>query len=384
MKRITSKPVLSVTKRILEYIDLIGQFGLSFIEYIFHKIDEVLLLLKKIADKTINFFRSLKFVTVARLTWSQGRHGKRIRAILVTLLITFVFFSGGIFQSRFTEKSETKQSAFLRGSRSMLLEGAVAATYTSENGLLDEPVNHVVKEGETLDTIGKEYGLSQESIKYANNLTSNYLKVGQQLLIPPVEGTLHTVKKGDTIKSVARLYKVPEQTIVDFNYMDAPYELTVGTKITIPNAQLAQERYYAGSQQYDTQAYGVIPYAGGEKKGSGNFIWPFSGIISQGFHPYHPALDLANNSGDILAADGGVVVRSGWWAGGYGNAIQIDHGNGFVTTYAHMSSLNASTGDKVEKGQKIGVVGTTGRSTGPHLHFTVQKDGQYLNPLSVL
>ena len=85
-----------------------------------------------------------------------------------------------------------------------------------------------------------------------------------------------------------------------------------------------------------------------------------------------------------LFYDKGKIIRAGWWTGGYGNAVQIDHGNGYISTYAHMSVISVSTGEDIEKGQKIGEIGSTGRSTGPHLHLTIQIEGKYLNPLTVL
>ena len=159
-----------------------------------------------------------------------------------------------------------------------------------------------------------------------------------------------------------------------------------GQVLTIPDAQRPEtKKYYAGSTVYDLSSYGIIPYAGDISQiGEGKFIWPLSGVLTQFFSRYHPGLDIANHSGDIIAADKGTVIRSGWWEGGYGNAVQVDHGNGYVSTYAHMSSIAVSVGDEVDRGQKLGVVGSTGRSTGPHVHFTIQLEGKYLDPLSVL
>ena len=176
---------------------------------------------------------------------------------------------------------------------------------------------------------------------------------------------------------------------MDFNYIDSTFVLEEGTYVIVPEAQIpTAQKYYAGSVIYDTSAYGLIPYAGNLKeKGSGQFMWPFSGIITQTFSRYHPGLDIAATTGDIVSVDKGKVIRAGWWQGGYGNAVQVDHGNGYVTTYAHMNSIAVSTGDTVERGQKLGVVGNTGNVrgiTGIHLHFTVQEGGRYIDPASLL
>lgn len=363
----------------------LGDFIISLLEFFAHKIDSLLGIIHLVIVKNIDLIVSLKFRTAGRLIWSRGRLSTKFRLLSVITFTFMVFMIGGVFQTKFVVEDNNYTSAFLTTSNSILAPHAKAATYTGESTLLDQPKEHVVLEGESLASIAQNYGISLESVKFANNLTYNSIKVGQKLKIPPVEGTLHTVVKGDTIDKLAKKYDVPSQTIVDFNYLDAPYTLEVGMILTIPDARQPEaERFYAGNNVYDTSSYGLIPYAGNVVEGSGNFIWPLGGIISQGFHRYHPAIDIANNSGDIIAADKGTVIRAGWWQGGYGNAVQIDHGNGLVTTYAHMSTISVSNGESVEKGQKIGVVGSTGRSTGPHLHFTVQKDGAYLDPMGVL
>lgn len=369
---------------IVEYLNQFGSFGSAIFDYILHKVDQVLNLLRFITLKQLEIFINLKFKTVSSLIWSGGRVGRNIRYVFVALFVWTVFLAGGIYQGKLVRTETSDREEFLATNEFILAE-ASAATEEGETSLLDEPVEHTVEEGETLVSLGEKYNISIESIKFANNLRSERLSAGQVLTIPPVEGTIHRVQAGDTVEELARRYRVPSQIIVDFNYLDAPYTLTEGQLVTIPEAQLPDtQRYYAGSNAYDSSAYGVIPYAAGGVEGTGLFIWPFSGIITQTFSSYHPGLDIAANSGDIIAADKGTVVRAGWWQGGYGNAVQVDHGNGYVSTYAHMSSISVSTGDSVEKGQKLGVVGSTGRSTGPHLHFTIQLEGRYLDPLSQL
>ncbi len=369
----------------LKFIESLGTFIISFIEYIIHKLDYVLYGIRSLTIKNIEAFINLKFHIVSKMIWSRGRLGMHVRYAFIFIFIFTVFLAGGIFQSKLIDENSTNNNAFLSSSQAILLETATAATLEGKSELLSGPIEHEVKDGETLNSIAKKYGIPPEYIKSANNLVYDRVKIGQTLQIPPVEGTLHTVKNGETIESIAKKYKVPSQSIVDYNYIDAPYTLTKGQVLTIPNAELPKkEKFYVGEPVYSTHAYGILPVTQHEVKGTGQFVWPFHGIISQGYHKYHHAIDIASNSGDIYAADKGLVVRAGWWKGGYGNAVQIDHGNGYVTTYAHMSSMAVSIGDKVERGQKIGVVGSTGRSTGPHVHFTVQKDGRYINPFTVL
>ncbi len=376
--------IKSVPETFIEFLKVIFQFVVALIEFLIHKLDSLIYGLKSITVKNIEAFINLKFQVISKMIWSRGRIGAHIRYAFIFSFIVVIFLAGGIFQSKLIDEGTIGENTFL-SSQSILLETATAATFEGKSKLLSGPIEHTVEEGETLNSIAKKYGIPPEYIKAANNLTYDRVKVGETLQIPPVEGALHTVKQGETIESIARKYKVPPQSIVDYNYIDAPYTLTEGQILTIPNAELPKkERYYVGENVYDTHAYGILPSTQHSVKGTGQFAWPFHGVISQGYHRYHHAIDIAANSGDITAADKGVVVRAGWWKGGYGNAVQIDHGNGYVTTYAHMSVISVSVGDKVERGQKIGVVGSTGRSTGPHVHFTVQKDGAYINPFSVL
>lgn len=384
MKSTFRKNASQAFSPIVEYLSQFGAFGSAVFDYALHKLHQALRLIRFLSIKNVEFFTTIKFRTISTLIWSGGKVGRNIRYLFIVLFVWTVFLAGGIFQGRLVRSEAGNREEFLATNDFVLAE-ATAATDTGERSLLDEPIEHTVAEGETLAGIGEKYNISLESIKFANNLASERLKPGQVLIIPPVDGTIHTVKAGEDIEDLARRYRVPSQIIVDFNYLDAPYTLAVGQKITIPDAQFPQtERFYAGANSYDSSAYGVIPYSGTGTKGTGLFVWPFSGIITQTFSSYHPAIDIAANSGDIIAADKGTVVRAGWWQGGYGNAVQIDHGNGYVTTYAHMSVIAVSTGDEVEPGQKVGVVGSTGRSTGPHLHFTIQLDGRYVDPLTQL
>ena len=127
----------------------------------------------------------------------------------------------------------------------------------------------------------------------------------------------------------------------------------------------------------------VAPLAG--VVGEGSFIWPTSGKVSQRWSWYHQAVDVANSAAPaVVASQGGSVTTAGWNRGGYGNYVIVDHGNGFRTLYAHLSLISVSAGQKVSQGQQVGVMGSTGRSTGVHLHFEVIGAGGRINPLTVL
>lgn len=386
MKIFNKQAINDFVEPALEYTSKFGSFGLALLEYILRKIDYFLLVVADLSLNSMLLITGAKFRAVSTLIWSGGRMGRSMRYFFVVLFVWAIFLAGGVFQGRLVQYERQDRLEFVAGG-SVILAEASAATRFGETFLLDAPIEHVVEEDETLISIGQQYNISIESIKFANNLVSDNVRVGQSLTIPPVEGTTHTVARGDTVESLGRRYNVPSQTIVDFNYLDAPYELVVGQVITVPNARPpapASAPAYAGRPVYDTSAYGIIPQTAVAVQGTGRFMWPFSGPITQRFSAYHPAIDIGGRTGDILAADEGLVVRAGWWQGGYGNAVQIDHGNGYVSTYAHMSSIAVSAGQTVSKGQKLGVVGSTGRSTGPHLHFTIQFEGRFLDPLSQL
>ncbi|MDQ7029485.1 MAG: M23 family metallopeptidase [Ardenticatenia bacterium] len=247
-----------------------------------------------------------------------------------------------------------------------------------------EPVIYIVQPGDNPSLIASRFGLKPETIIWANaelERTPDLLSVGQELIIPPVDGVLHTVKKGDTLESIAKKYKVSVEAIVGYepNGLAPGAQLAEGQKIMVPGGK---KPYVAPVVRAPTGRW-VNP--GTFDGASGAFMWPITGRITQGVHRYHMALDIANAMGmPIAASDAGVVIFAGWDNSGYGYSVVIDHGNGFRTRYAHMSYYLVQAGDKVNKGDIIGKVGSTGRSTGPHLHFEIIYQGVRRNPYNFL
>jgi len=242
---------------------------------------------------------------------------------------------------------------------------------------------YIVEPGDTVFDLAQRFGITPDTILSANpSLAGNpdLLKLGQELTILPVSGVLHEVQPGETLASIAQQYKVDVGAIVAYadNHLSEPYTLQLGQKILLPGARLpapAAPRYAAAT---DANGRSAIP-------ATGTFMWPTTGRITQ--YPWwgHMAVDIGTATGTpIYAADAGYVLEAGWTNVGYGLHVVIDHGNGYRTLYGHMSVIIAQAGQSVQKGQLIGRVGSTGNSTGPHLHFEVYHNGVLQNPLNYL
>ena len=262
-----------------------------------------------------------------------------------------------------------------------------AGTLISDS-LKGEVTEYRVQEGDTVSSIAQKFGVSIDTIVWENNLKSAAsLKPQQILRILPVTGVKYKVSRGETIYSIAKKFQVDAQNIIDYPFNtfsdDEKFALLAGQDLVIPDGVKPNE-VIVDTTRIAVRRVEPIPGVRGE----GNFMWPTAGHISQKFYWYHRAVDIANHGNPtIVAAQGGTVVVAGWNAGGYGNYIIIDHGNGYQTLYAHMlnKSMVVKAGDRVTQGQKIGIMGSTGRSTGTHLHFEVKKvGGGDLDPLSVL
>lgn len=266
--------------------------------------------------------------------------------------------------------------------------GVIASAITPVTIVSDKPrdkiIDYEVKNGDTISSIAKEYAVGEETIQWENDLSAkSTLKSGQKIKILPVSGVEHKVVKGDTLETLAKKYRANSQAILDFpfNNIGEDLALKIGDTVIVPDgappekAKPAPTQYLASSQ-LNTPV---------ENLGTSQFMWPASGEMAQYFSWYHPGIDISNlGGGPIHAVDGGTVVISGWDGTGYGNTILIDHGNGYTTRYGHMSVLYAKVGQQVGKGAVIGMMGSTGRSTGTHLHLEIRKNGGALNPLSFL
>ena len=249
-----------------------------------------------------------------------------------------------------------------------------------------ETVDYKVESGDTLSSIAQKFGISTDTLKWTNDLSGDQIKPGQTLKILPVSGVSHIVKEGDSLESVAKKYSAEQQAIVDFPFNDVPddFTLKVGQVLIIPDGSPPEKAAPKRPQpQYLAQGPSSPAFSA---PGGGQFIWPAGGTLTQYFAWYHPGIDIASRSAPgIAASDGGTVVMAGWPDGqGYGNRVVLDHGNGYRSMYAHLSNVYVSVGETVSRGQLIGQMGSTGRSTGTHLHLEIHYNGVPVNPLAIL
>lgn len=244
---------------------------------------------------------------------------------------------------------------------------------------------YTVQAGDTVLGIAEKFGLNPETIQWANptlEVNADVIRPGDVLSILPVDGALHTITSGDTLASLASRYKVEVEDIVGYpgnNLADSNAPLTLANKLVIPNGVKPFV-----NQQAVTYTSSAAP--ANARIGGGNFVWPASGSINQRYWGGHAGIDVGAWTGaPVKAADGGyVAVATGGWNAGYGNHVIIDHGNGFVTLYAHLNSIFVKPGESVGAGQQIGSVGNTGNSTGPHLHFEIRYQGVPRDPMAYL
>lgn len=219
---------------------------------------------------------------------------------------------------------------------------------------------YVVREGDSLSGIAQMFDVSVNTIVWANDIPrATAIYEGQVLVILPVSGLKYEVKKGDTLASLAKRYHGDLEEIAQFNDLDPNGALAVGTEIIIPDGEMVAVEGSSGPAPVFVDFF-MRPIKVGKK--------------TQGIHGYN-GVDIGAPTGTpVLASAAGTVMvsRSGGWNGGYGNFIVIKHSNGTQTLYAHNSENLVKVGAKVVQGQVIGYVGSTGKSTGPHLHFEVR------------
>lgn len=251
-------------------------------------------------------------------------------------------------------------------SYSSVLEN-IASEFSSSG---NEIAKYTVQEGDTISFIASDYGVSINTIIWANNMKSaDEIKPGTELKIPPVSGVVHTVKSSDTLSTIATKYGVDKDKIISFNNLPQTGELQVGEDLIVPDGVIKSAPKVVAPAVAIIQRFANLPVL------SGFFGLPTASNyrLSQRLHGRN-GVDLANYCGTpIYAAASGTVnlAKNSGYNGGFGKFIRITHNNGTETLYAHASQVLVSVGQTVAKGQQIAMMGSTGRSTGCHLHFEV-------------
>lgn len=264
--------------------------------------------------------------------------------------------------------------------------GSTEPTPATGTATRQSVIEYTVQGGDTIGSIATQYNITGSTIRWANGITNDLIKPGQVLKIPPVSGVLYTVQSGDTLAGIAQKYGSQAQSILDENRLISADQIQVGQELIIPGGQPPAppapapaprsiiERIFAGNVTPPPSAPG----------GNARFIWPTTNHhINQYFRgSYHTGIDIEGDySSPIYAAAAGTVVFASYDRSGYGLRVVIDHGNGYDTLYGHASKVFVGVGDTVKQGQTIAMVGSTGRSTGTHLHFEVRRSGGFVNPL---
>jgi len=278
--------------------------------------------------------------------------------------------------------------------------GAYPETIIPERSRV-QTIEYRVEFGDSLFGIAESHDITPETLLWANEATlsddPDSLEPGQILLVPPVNGVYYMWQAGDTLESVADDLDSSVEKILNFpgNNLDlvSPV-IDPGTLVMVPDgvrefrSWVIPDPYSSGSGVSEAAlGAGACPSSYSGAGGTGTFTCPtpIHELVGNDYWSGHLALDLASGEGvNVLAADGGVVVFAGWANGGYGYTVMLDHGNGYVTVYAHMSQVSVACGQQVGKGAAVGFGGSTGNSTGPHLHFEVRYLGGFINPWTVL
>lgn len=257
----------------------------------------------------------------------------------------------------------------------------------------NETIIYSISAGDTVSSIAQKFGISVNTILWENNLSSySILKISDNLKILPNSGVSHTVARGESLSYLANYYDLSLEDILTANNLNNANSLKIGQKLIMPGASKPSTVKIAStaSKVINNSASGLevikkLVKPSPVKNVGSSMLWPTEGHrITQYYSWRHKGLDIANKTGTPLyASESGTIIYSGW-SNGYGYNVLIDHGSGLRTRYAHASKLYVSKGDTVSKGESVAAMGSTGWSTGPHIHFEVIINGSLMNPLNYI
>lgn len=291
---------------------------------------------------------------------------------------------------------EIDARGFLMAEEGFLMKTS-ALTEIGTRSAFGQGVIHTVESGESLGSIAKLSFLSTDTIRWANSMgPKDSVKPGQKLLILPVDGIIHTVKRGQNLKTISDLYGVKSDVIAEQNALKGGY-LLAGQDLIVPGGKPiveAPKPPLVATVKAPAKPLATVPNTKVDFPEAKSYtIEPSYGILqmpcdcfyTQYFGKSHFGIDLQHRGGSpIFAAEAGTVIRADYgWNGGYGNVIEVDHGNGLITLYAHNKTLYVKKGDEVTRGMPIAFMGNTGRVHGPtgiHLHFEIHVNGIKKNP----
>lgn len=274
-----------------------------------------------------------------------------------------------------------------------ILPGSNLPTISDASGTIStgrtEIVVYEVQSDDVIGQIAEKFGISVETILWANNLsTRSLIRPGDKLKILPTSGLLHKVKSGDTVAKIAMVYDAKQEDIVKFNKLQKDgSDIVAGEELIVPNGEMPQPVSTYSAPRPSAFSQVVAPPPSVSAPAGSGYLWPTSArIITQYYGWLHTGLDIAGPIGTPLYASrsGRVVTSQCGYNGGYGCYIILDHGGGVQTLYGHASQLYVSVGESVTQGQTIAAMGSTGRSTGPHIHFEVRLNGSRQNPLKYI
>ena len=380
-------------------------FFIDFFEYTVSRLRVFWILISVIFDILFKQFDSVKDDIVKRMFWGRGSFLKYV-VQTATIILAFILGISYVYRAPAITSANDEDLDYISVAESDLLAmNATINTLVPKDRERRVVEKYIVMNGDTLSIIATNYDISVETIKWANNLTSDLVKPGQELGIPPADGVLIKVAKSETLSSISTKYNGNEQAIADFNWLDYPFTLTEGQELFVPDGRMPyvpppKPTYASAPKTYTSGSYSGGGSSAAVDPSVGRFLgWPVAGgKISQTYKgTYHKGIDIADrNLPSVLAAASGTVIFAGcsgycpplgstWGGSGYAWSIQIDHGNGYTTWYAHLKNIYVRSGQEVSKAQAIGQMGSTGRSTGPHLHFELRRGSGYggqVNPLS--
>jgi murein DD-endopeptidase MepM/ murein hydrolase activator NlpD len=344
--------------------------------------------LRKKVLKGSGFFELNKDFLVKFFTMKRGRYSRpflhiaTIGVLIIGVLVTpYLASTYPVFSAQQSVSPEINSPS---AKQSIVVGEDVFKTDVSQKPR-DKVMDYVVQKGDTISTIAKKFGISEDTVRWENDLSNDFISVGDTLKILPVTGVAYKVQSGDSVYTIAKKFDTNAQQIVDFPFNDfsnpETFSLIAGQILIVPDGVKPSEQpTYIKRQVYIAQGPVAISSAG--------LTWPLRGGVSQFASWYHMAIDITDPVGTpIVAAENGTVVSVsiGGWDYGYGTNVWVKNGNGIGTHYSHMSGVNVSAGQQVEAGKTIvGWVGMTGRTTGPHLHFEVSVNDVLVNPLSYI